>query len=61
MAESLDKLRYGLEECLEQLGVSRATFFRRVKDGRYQVTKDGGRTFMSHEQLVAAAGGDDAD
>ena len=52
------KLRYSLPECLEQLGVSRATFFRRVKAGKYKAIKDGGRTFMSHAQLINAAGGD---
>lgn len=60
MAETEQKMRYSLAECLEQLGVSRTTFFRRVHAGKYRVIKDGGLTFMSHAQLVDAAGGDDA-
>jgi len=52
------KLRYPLSECLEHLGISRATFNRRVEAGQYQIIRDGKRLFMSHEQLVEAAKGD---
>ena len=53
-------LRYNLADCLRLLGVSRATFYRRVQAGKYKVIKDGSKTFMSPEQLKEAGAGDNA-
>ncbi len=54
------KPRYSVPESLELLGVSRWFFYDRVKNGQYRIIKDGGRTFMTHEQLLDAAQGDGA-
>ncbi len=54
------KPRYSVPECLELLGVSRGSFYDRVRAGNYRVVKDGARTFMTHEQLLTAARGDQA-
>jgi len=61
MGKPEQKLRYSVSECLKQLGISRATFDRRVLDGKYQVIRDGNRVFMSYAQLVEAAAGDGPD
>ncbi len=52
-----DKLRYSVEECLELLGVSKKHFYNQVRDGNYQVIKDGRRTFMTRRQLINASKG----
>ena len=61
MGKPEQKLRYSVVDCVNQLGISRATFDRRVLDGKYRVIRDGSRVFMSHAQLVAAAAGDGND
>ena len=61
MPEHEEKLRYSVTECLSMLGISRAHFYRQVKAGRYLVVRDQGRTFMTAEQLQAAARGDGND
>jgi len=58
MDDRTEKSRYSVGECLAKLGISRAHFYRQVKAGRYQVVRDRGRTFMTVEQLQAAARGD---
>lgn len=50
--------RYEIPACLILLGVTRKTFYKRVGDDKYQLTKDGGRSYMTHAQLLAAAEGD---
>ena len=52
------KPRYTIDECLFLLGESRARFYAKVRTGRYSVTKDGKRTYMTVEQLHDAAQGD---
>lgn len=52
------KPRYSIAESLTLLGVSRKHFYSRVRAGRYQIVKDGSRSFMTHEALIAAAAGD---
>jgi hypothetical protein len=52
------KPRYSVVECLILLGVTRRTFYQRVRDGRYRITKDGKRSFQTHAQLLEAAEGD---
>jgi len=51
------KLRYPAKECLKHLGISRNTFDLRVNAGKYQVVRDGGLVFMTHEQLMNAING----
>lgn len=43
--------RFTVEQCLATLVISRGHFYKRVRDGMYQITKDGRRTFMTREQL----------
>lgn len=52
------KPRYNVSECLILLDETRKTFYAKVKSSRYQITKDGSRTYMTHEQLLDAAKGD---
>lgn len=54
------KPRYSVPECLHLLGISRQHFYDSVKAKRYRIVKDGKRTFMTHQQLLDAAGGDEA-
>ena len=54
------KPRYSVEECLALLSESRKRFYVKVRSGRYRVTKDGVRTYMTHDQLLDAAQGDAA-
>ena len=51
------KPRYPIGECLILLAISRKSFYERVRIGRYRTTKDGGRTYMTHRQLLEAAEG----
>jgi len=52
------KPRYAVEECLVLLGESRKRFYEKVNTGRYTLTKDGRRSYMTHENLLDAATGD---
>ncbi len=52
------KPRYSVDDCLYLLGESRKRFYEKVKCGRYEITKDGRRSYMTHEQLEDAAQGD---
>ena len=54
------KPRYTIPDCLMLLGESRRRFYEKVKTGRYQITKDGSRSYMTHENLLDAAEGDQA-
>lgn len=53
------KPRYSVDQCLVLLGESRKRFYAKVATGRYSITKDGRRSYMTHEQLLDAAEGDD--
>ena len=55
------KPRYPIEECLVLLSISRKRFYEQVRVGRYRITKDGRRSYMTHAQLVSAAEGDGGD
>ena len=52
------KPRYSIEECLLLLSISRKRFYEQVRSGRYLITKDGRRSYMTHSQLLDAAEGD---
>lgn len=52
------KPRYSVDECLLLLGEGRKRFYSKIRSGRYSITKDGGRTYMTHAQLLDAAEGD---
>ena len=54
------KPRYSVTECLVLLGESRDRYYAKVRSGRYQITKDGRRTYMTHPQLLDAARGEAA-
>lgn len=54
------KPRYNVPECLVLLDEGRKTFYAKVKTGRYRLTKDGTRSYMTHAQLLDAAQGDAA-
>ena len=54
------KPRYNINECLVLLDEGRKTFYTKVKTGRYRLTKDGARSYMTHDQLLDAALGDTA-
>ena len=58
MPEIEEKARYSIAESIQILGISRTHFYRQVKKGKYQVIHDGGRTFMTAEQLEDAVKGD---
>ena len=51
------KPRYAIRECLILLDETRKTFYKKVKSGRYSITKDGSRSYMTHAQLLDAAEG----
>ena len=53
------KPRYTVAECLVLLSESRDRFYGKVRSGRYQIIKDGRRTYMTHTQLEDAALGED--
>ena len=53
------KPRYSIPECLILLDIGRKPFYSRVREGRYAITKDGSRSYMTHDQLLAAARGSD--
>ena len=52
------KPRYNNCECLILLDETRKTFYGKVKSGRYVLTKDGSRSYMTHARLLQAAEGD---
>lgn len=52
------KPRYNVSECLILLDETRKTFYAKVKSGRYRLTKDGSRSYMTHDELLRAAEGD---
>ena len=52
------KPRYSIPECLILLNETRKTFYKKVKSGRYSITKDGSRSYLTHAQLLDAAEGD---
>ena len=54
------KPRYPINECLVLLSISRKAFYERVRIDRYQLTRDGGRSYMTHSQLLDAAEGNRA-
>ena len=54
------KPRYPINECLVLLSISRKAFYERVRIDRYQLTRDGGRSYMTHRQLLDAAKGNQA-
>ena len=62
MSESIQypKPRYPIYECLVLLNISRKAFYERVRVGQYKLTKDGGRSYMTHDQLLDAAEGNRA-
>jgi excisionase family DNA binding protein len=45
------KPRYGLREVGAELGLSKPTIDRRIKDGKLKAHKDGRRTFVLGEEL----------
>ena len=53
------KPRYSVDECLVLLSESRKRFYQKVSSGRYQIAKDGARSYMTHTALLDAAEGDD--
>jgi len=53
------KPRYTITDCLMLLGETRKRFYAKVKTGRYQIRKDGSRSYMLHADLLDAAKGDD--
>ena len=52
------KPRYSIDECLSLLDESRRRFYQKVKSGRYKLTRDGGRSYLLHADLLDAAEGD---
>ena len=52
------KPRYSVNECLALLDESRKRFYDKVASGRYRLTKDGGRSYLLHADLLDAAEGD---
>jgi len=54
------KPRYPISECLALLDISRKGFYERVRSRQYRLTKDGGRSYMTHDQLLDAAEGNQA-
>ena len=52
------KPRYSVNECLALLDESRRRFYQKVKSGRYRLIKDGGRSYLTHADLLDAAEGD---
>lgn len=45
------KLRYRIPEAAEQLGISRAKVYRRIREGRLTPIYDGAQPFLTHEEL----------
>jgi excisionase family DNA binding protein len=45
------KPRYGLREVGAELGLSKPTIDRRIKEGKLRAHKDGRRTFITAEEL----------
>jgi hypothetical protein len=51
---ALDPLqRYSVPEACLYLRISRAKFYEGVKSGKYLLTKDGNRSFLSGSQIAA--------
>ena len=50
-AESLPQLRFAISEVASILRLSRATLYQRIRDGLITTHKDGGRTFITAEEL----------
>jgi len=46
------KLRYRITEAAEQLGISRAKVYRRIREGRLTPVYDGAQPFLTHEELT---------
>lgn len=44
-------LRYTLPQAAELLKISRATLYRRIADGELDVVRDGGRRFVTPDEL----------
>lgn len=45
-------LRISITQACRVLGLSRATIYGRITEGKLRVHKDGGRTFVSHIELA---------
>ena len=45
------KLRYRIPEAAEQLGISRAKVYRRIREGHLKPVYDGAQPFLTHEEL----------
>lgn len=45
------KLRYRIQEAANQLGISRAKIYRRIREGRITPIYDGAQPFITHEEL----------
>ena len=55
--QSVQRLLHPVNDAREALGgISRATFYEMVKDGRIRLTKIGKRSFVSDPELKRAAG-----
>jgi len=48
-----DKLRVGVLEAARIIGVSRTRLYKHVRDGTIKITKDGGRTLFTMQELRA--------
>ena len=47
------KPRYSIAEACELLGIKRTRLYQHVKSGRLRLIKDGARSFVLHDELVA--------
>jgi excisionase family DNA binding protein len=54
-AMTYPKPRYSVREAMELLGIKRTRFYEHVKSGRLKVIKDGRKSFVVHDDLVALA------
>jgi excisionase family DNA binding protein len=52
-----NRLAYSVNEVLELLPISRASLYRRIKDGALPMRKVGGRTFILKTDLERLLGG----
>lgn len=56
LTHDAERLRYSIPEASYMLGLSVATIWRRVKAEELEVTRDGGRTFITRRELERYAG-----
>lgn len=52
MQSSITPLRLEITEAAQALRISRALLYRRIKEGRIHVVRDGGRVFVSYSELL---------